>query len=340
MKKNMVCLAAIALLLLPAVPAAAAVGDSRAAIEARYGLPDLLEDGNKQFQTRNEWPAGGTAAAYGYAYPDDKRIASRWLSYDRQNRVETETVLLAQPLRVRAMADGFGREYDLAGAACELYLEPALRGEQLIAILRTATDEWVRLRFFLQADGTAVNMHSKLNGFEAQRITKEQYRQQRTKRNWRRVPNYFQPQLQFSEALTKRKQTDLIVVHHTAIEEMSVADIHQLHLSKGWAGIGYHKVILPDGRVEDGRPQEMVGAHALGVNRHSVGIVVVGNFEQRRPTEQQLHSLLQLTQQLMDAYHIPPQRVVPHRDATEGTSCPGAQFPWAEFQAQLKALPK
>ena len=97
-------------------------------------------------------------------------------------------------------------------------------------------------------------------------------------------------------------------------------------------------VVLPDGSIADGRPAETVGAHALGVNTHSLGIVIVGDFEKRRPDERQLQSLLQVTRQMMVKYDLPAAKVVPHREATQGTSCPGAQFPWAEFCLRLKNM--
>ncbi|CUH95555.1 hypothetical protein P22_1626 [Propionispora sp. 2/2-37] len=78
-----------------------------------------------------------------------------------------------------------------------------------------------------------------------------------------------------------------------------------------------------------------MGAHALGVNPHSIGIGVDGNFETKPPTAAQMNSLVKLVLELMEKYHIPLDRVVPHRDVTEGTSCPGKLFPWDELMQRL-----
>ena len=43
-------------------------------------------------------------------------------------------------------------------------------------------------------------------------------------------------------------------------------DIHNLHLSFGWDGIGYHKIILRNGIIQNGRPEYWVGAHVYGKN--------------------------------------------------------------------------
>lgn len=153
---------------------------------------------------------------------------------------------------------------------------------------------------------------------------------------WLRTDHYFRPELSFSENLVPRSKTDMIVIHHTALDNMSVADIHDLHLTKGWAGIAYHKVIQSDGTIEIGRPQNMVGAHAMGANPRSIGIVLVGDFDEHPPTAAQLDTLVNLTRQLIKKYSIPLENVLPHRAVTPGTDCPGTLFPWDEFIRSLK----
>lgn len=322
---------------LPALSTQAAVGDSRELIESRYGKPDLLEDQQKKFKTFAQWndEVAADVVWHGYLPDADKgRKTTLWLSYDRQNRVAKELVLLPEPVAVRDFAAAIAAQYDLANG--EIFLEKAAQG--LAAVVDQEGAGQLQLGFITQKDGTRPNMHTLIRGFEVTRILPQELRAKLSEGIWQRTDNFFRPQLYFSERLVKRAKTDLIVIHHTAIENMSVADIHQLHLSNGWAGIGYHKVVLPDGSIADGRPAETVGAHALGVNTHSLGIVIVGDFEKRRPDERQLQSLLQVTRQMMVKYDLPAAKVVPHREATQGTSCPGAQFPWAEFCLRLKNM--
>lgn len=52
--------------------------------------------------------------------------------------------------------------------------------------------------------------------------------------------------LQFLSLDTRRK-TDMIVIHHTGNptdDDLSAAEIHASHQAQGWAGIGYHYVVL------------------------------------------------------------------------------------------------
>lgn len=130
----------------------------------------------------------------------------------------------------------------------------------------------------------------------------------------------------WANELSERSRTDLIVIHHTASDpSITVEDIHQMHLGNGWAGIGYHLVIYPDGTVHQGRPLEMLGAHCQGYNNRSVGVNLTGNFETDQPTEQQTEALTTLLNDLMQMYGIPPEQVTGHY-ALNSTACPGANL--------------
>tara|TARA_A100001015_G_C14989991_1_gene713422 strand:- start:1516 stop:1920 length:405 start_codon:yes stop_codon:yes gene_type:complete len=59
-------------------------------------------------------------------------------------------------------------------------------------------------------------------------------------------------------------------------KNMSASDIHKMHLSFGWDGIGYHKVINRNGIIENGRPEYWVGAHVKGINDSSLGVCLIG----------------------------------------------------------------
>ena len=52
-----------------------------------------------------------------------------------------------------------------------------------------------------------------------------------------------------------------------------------MHLGFGWDGIGYHKVILRSGEIENGRPEYWVGAHVKGENDVSLGVCLIGRDE-------------------------------------------------------------
>lgn len=105
--------------------------------------------------------------------------------------------------------------------------------------------------------------------------------------------------------------------------------------------IGYHYIILPDGRVEPGRPERCPGAHARRFNDW-VGVCVVGAFSSvekhawwpSTPTPQQVRSVIALCEQLMLRYHIPVENVKRHRDVNV-TWCPGGRFPYAQIVQEL-----
>lgn len=127
--------------------------------------------------------------------------------------------------------------------------------------------------------------------------------------------------LQFREDIFKRGETKLIVVHHTAsTRDMTVQEIHELHLNQGWAGMGYHFYINKNGDVFRGRPEEMIGSHALNYNSSSVGVCLSGNFEEEQPTKEQLTSLAELLKYLKAKYSS--ARIVGHKDLN-ATACPG-----------------
>lgn len=130
--------------------------------------------------------------------------------------------------------------------------------------------------------------------------------------------------LKFREGMEKRsKILEYIVIHHTAsTRDMTVQEIHQLHLNQGenWKGIGYHFYIDKQGVIWRGRPEEMSGSHALDYNFVSLGICLSGNFEIEKPTEKQLKSLTELLQHLKQKYGN--VQVVGHRDLN-ATACPG-----------------
>lgn len=111
-----------------------------------------------------------------------------------------------------------------------------------------------------------------------------------------------------------------IIVHCSATPEgrdVSAADIDRYHRSRGFACIGYHWVVRPDGRIESGRSESLVGAHCRGLNRCSIGVCYVGGTDAAgRPkdtrTPAQRKALLHLLGELRRRY--PLARIYGHRD--------------------------
>lgn len=141
-----------------------------------------------------------------------------------------------------------------------------------------------------------------------------------------------------------------IVVHHSASPitvrrgkesvPVNAAMIRQWHLTKGWSDIGYHFVILPDGRCEEGRPLYRPGAHCAVGHRNflGIGICLVGNFsEQEEVPEAQMNGLLDKLVSLMAAYHLNLEDVELHREVLgAATECPGRYFPADLLREELQ----
>jgi peptidoglycan hydrolase-like amidase len=139
-------------------------------------------------------------------------------------------------------------------------------------------------------------------------------------------------------------EVDLLVVHHTAgavggetrtgLERMRA--LYQYHAqSRGWGDIGYHYVIDEKGQVYEGKAggKGVVGGHAYCHNVGTIGIALMGNFEEERPSQAQVQALQKLTALLADAYDLDLDRatryhgtalprLVGHRDLLS-TDCPG-----------------
>ncbi len=140
----------------------------------------------------------------------------------------------------------------------------------------------------------------------------------------------------FRRGLSTRRQTDWLIFHHVGEMPKSPVDakvIHRWHLARGWAGIGYNVVILPNGAMEEGRPMDAVGAHARGVNSASIGVCVVGDFTKDAPTREQIAACYNLGWAVKEKY--PAIRIGGH-STFASTACPGHLFPLEEIRAKIK----
>jgi len=101
--------------------------------------------------------------------------------------------------------------------------------------------------------------------------------------------------------------------------------IRSAHRGRGWADIGYHFAVDPAGRVYECRPTRLQGAHVKHHNEHNVGIVVLGNFMEQRPTLDARRAVDALVADQMRRYGVPVSRVHTHRELRP-TACPGTHL--------------
>lgn len=118
-----------------------------------------------------------------------------------------------------------------------------------------------------------------------------------------------------------------IIVHCTATpagRDHSVADVDAWHRRRGFRCIGYHYLVRLDGSVEKGRDEAEAGAHCLGHNAASIGVVYVGGTDSAgraadTRTDAQRRSLTALLRRLCEKY--PGAIIRGHRDFA-AKSCP------------------
>ena len=139
---------------------------------------------------------------------------------------------------------------------------------------------------------------------------------------------------------------DWIVVHHTAVEHGTLANIDRYHRKRfdDPLGIQYHFLIgngkrAPNGLIELGRWRHQAPAiHLFKPERapRGVAISLMGNFEKRPVGMRQMAAVVELTRGLMDTLKVPVDRVTTHR-RVDGrlTQCPGKHFPYGKFIKQL-----
>ena len=92
--------------------------------------------------------------------------------------------------------------------------------------------------------------------------------------------------------------------------------------SRGWADIGYHLIVDPQGRIWQGRPMNLQGAHVKDHNPHNLGVLVMGNFEEQHPTREALATLDQLLANQAAVHRVPFGSIRTHQEWAS-TACPG-----------------
>ena len=122
------------------------------------------------------------------------------------------------------------------------------------------------------------------------------------------------------------RHIDKIIIHCSATEageDISASDIREWHLQRGWKAIGYHYGIRMDGRIENGRPEELSGSHCKGHNRYSIGVCYIGGLLGGNPadtrTPAQKQAMSRLVQRLLAKY---PEATVHGHCEFAAKACP------------------
>ncbi|HHE74741.1 MAG TPA: N-acetylmuramoyl-L-alanine amidase, partial [Desulfobacteraceae bacterium] len=150
------------------------------------------------------------------------------------------------------------------------------------------------------------------------------------------------------------RDIDKFVIHHTDSEVMDlngdfitdtrdyqaiVRAIYYYHaISRGWGDIGYNYIIDPLGNIYEGRfgGDKVIGAHAQCYNHGSMGISIIGDYQNNEVPEPALQALISLIGKKAKEHGIDPDgsstfrgkklpNIIGHRDV-RSTSCPGEKL--------------
>jgi hypothetical protein len=131
----------------------------------------------------------------------------------------------------------------------------------------------------------------------------------RTREDWDANPRWRNGEPHFMHRLKQ------VHIHHTATgngyTRAEVPGIlrgmYRYHTKTlGWFDIGYNFLVDRFGRAWEGRSggvdRLVRGAHTLGFNERSVGIAVIGNLDERRPSAKALRTVIMLAAWKLDRY--------------------------------------
>ena len=144
-----------------------------------------------------------------------------------------------------------------------------------------------------------------------------------------------------------RNRPEYIVVHYNGVAGRTIEDIRRTHRANGWRDVGYHYVILESGVIQRGRPENTAGAHARGLNARSIGVCMIDDNDADNGTwlwnVPQCDALIAKIAELQEAYGIPRDRVIGHREVNRllppqyhvHKPCPGSHVDMDQFRSWL-----
>lgn len=138
------------------------------------------------------------------------------------------------------------------------------------------------------------------------------------------------------------KEVKKIIIHHTASNgsladpEESIRAIYYYHaVTRGWGDIGYNYIITPDGQIFQGRAggEGVVAGHASGYNTGTIGIALLGNYEEDPVPGEMMQALTALVYEKAELHNIDVngegtyrevkmENLLGHKDV-DATACPG-----------------
>jgi hypothetical protein len=132
-----------------------------------------------------------------------------------------------------------------------------------------------------------------------------------------------------------KNKPEWIIAHHTVTPhyldvERTAESINPVHQKRGFPisslglYVGYHYLIDKNGKIKQCRDDLDIGAHCSenGLNFKSIGISLIGNFENDVLEGKQLEAFMNLMDKKRKQYNIPREKVSYHKNF-KATACPG-----------------
>ncbi|XP_064603498.1 peptidoglycan recognition protein 1-like [Liolophura sinensis] len=149
-------------------------------------------------------------------------------------------------------------------------------------------------------------------------------------------------------------QVGIVIIHHTsrahceksedcATEMRKLQDFHMDE--RGWDDIAYNFLVGEDGSVYEARGWKYQGAHTFQWNAVSIGIAVMGNFQQKELSQKSMDALRSLiTCGVTKGFISPDYKLYGRRDMNPNTTSPGDKLyaqikTWQQFDTKKPVHP-
>jgi len=149
------------------------------------------------------------------------------------------------------------------------------------------------------------------------------------------------------EIKVEKGKWTMIICHHSGLKNGNAKTYEREHRRRGMEnGLAYHFLIgngvdSGDGEIEIGSRwlKQIKGGHVRSdeLNEKAIGICLVGNFEEQRPTKKQVAALRELLLYLRDEVVANKLQFSIHTEADPNhTVCPGKHFPTKAMRRLFK----
>ncbi|MBI4975283.1 N-acetylmuramoyl-L-alanine amidase [Candidatus Peregrinibacteria bacterium] len=174
-------------------------------------------------------------------------------------------------------------------------------------------------------------------------INPDYYEKYKTELEYAKVVDKDQQGNKYKWPLQYPKKVKKFIIHHTATTgnldnpKQAIRDIYYYHaITRAWGDIGYNYLVDLDGRVYEGRygGESVIGAHSGPGNNGSIGIAILGNYEENDISDKIIANVSSFISQKSKLHGINPNasslfrgQIIPnifgHKDIMS-TDCPGA----------------